>query len=422
MSEVELPKWANRQAALALGMLQKVADKATEGEPADRTLRLILGDKKKYGSRDRRFFGDVVFTWFRWHGVVGELPLPQGLCVAWYMDGTPWHDAIRAILRDLKWPEPESLSPDAPLQTRKESAESIFSLTLPEISAWVPDWVEPETRHLGPLEDRIWELISRPPTWLRVDENQQKELHEALLADGAVWAGERSPCAYAFENRGKVNDWMQKHPDSLEIQDLASQQVVRICAPKKGSSWWDPCCGAGGKSLQMLDMAERDMDLTCTDRREHILQEISRRGRKHGLARVRRYALDLLKDPELPNIMFDGILMDAPCSGAGTWARSPDTLWRMSGKDVQQMSRRQLKLLEAVLPTLKSGGHLVYAVCSLLYAETHAVIDAFLREHPEFSLVPTPHPLTGEATDGKITITPAQSNGDGMFVAKLMKT
>ena len=420
-SPTDLPPWANRQAALTLGILEKVALKVSDGEPADRMLRRIIGDKKKYGSRDRRLFGDVVFTWFRWHGVVGGLPLARGLCVAWYLDATPWPPALSAILLDMGISEPDPLPPETPLQERKAAAEAVFDTTLPDLQHWVPDWVAKETAHLGPLEDRLHEILHRPPTWLRVDRQEQPALHEALLADGAAWAGDADPCAYAFDNPGKVHAWLQKHAEAIEIQDLASQQVARICDPAPESSWWDACAGAGGKALHLLDRSGRNMELTCTDKREQILSEITRRGRQHGLARVRRYALDLLKNPELPNLTFDGILLDAPCSGAGTWSRAPDTLWRTSEKDVQQLSRRQVRMLEAVLPPLKPGGKLIYAVCSLLQSETHGVIDAFLAAHPELTLVPTPHPLTGAATDGKIVITPTESKGDGMFIANMIK-
>jgi 16S rRNA (cytosine967-C5)-methyltransferase len=88
--------------------------------------------------------------------------------------------------------------------------------------------------------------------------------------------------------------------------------VVRICDPQAGQKWWDACCGNGGKSLQLLDQAERNLDLTCTDRREEVLKELTRRGRRYGLSKVRRYALDLLKnDFQLPNVSFDGILPNA---------------------------------------------------------------------------------------------------------------
>lgn len=422
MTDATLPPWAARQASIALAILENVVGEVQQGQAADRGLRRILADQKKYGSRDRRFFGDLLFAWFRWRGAVAELPLALGACVAWYLDGREWPPALLALLEDLKRPVPEVLPENTAPTERKTAAETAFSLELPPVQAWLPDWVEAETAHVCPLEEMLAAFLHRPPTWLRLDREERTTLHDALIADGAEWAGERSPSAYAFRDPGKVHHWLQTHPDSVEIQDLASQQVARVCAPQPGQSWWDACCGAGGKSLHLLDESGRNLDLTCTDRREDALKEIARRGRRHGLARTRRYALDLLKSPILPNIAFDGILLDAPCSGQGTWSRNPDAPWRTALKDIRQHARRQLRMLETVAPALKSGGHLVYAVCSLTRSETLDVVAAFLKDHAEFQLTPMGHPLSGAPTDGQILIAPDQELGDGMFIARFVKS
>lgn len=424
MSGADFPPWASRQAAVLLAMLEAAVEAVKQGRPADRALHALLTRDKKYGSRDRRLIGDAVFCWFRWHGAVGELPLPRGLCLAWYLDGNPWPPALSAMLRELDWPEPlpPPLESVTDLEARRTLAGDTFGLTLPPLDEWLPAWWRGESAHLGRFEDRLREHLRRPPTWLRTDREHQSALHADLLADGAEWAGEASPCAYALSDPGKVHQWTHKHGDKLEIQDLSSQQVVRICDPRPGQTWWDACCGGGGKSLHLLDQAGRDLDLTCTDRRETVIQELLKRGRRHGLGKVRRYTLDLLKKPELPNIDFDGILLDAPCSGSGTWSRNPDAAWRTEHADLRQMSRRQLRMLDALAPALKPGGVLVYAVCSLARSESSDVAGAFLSQHAEYRLDPFPHPFTGDATDGTVFLLPADTNADGMFVARMVRT
>ena len=419
----DLPPWAERQAAVILAMLQAAVEAVRDGHPADRTLHAQFAKNKKYGSRDRRLIGDCVFSWFRWHGAVGELPLPRGLCVAWFLDGADWSPPLRAILRDLDWPEPEPppLKDDPDLEQRRQAAQDAFDLTLPPVEDWLPDWWRDETAHLGDYADRLKEHVHRPPTWLRVDKARRETLHDELLKDGAEWAGPSAPAAYAFRNPGKVHRWLSEHGDAVEIQDIASQQIVRVCDPRPGQRWWDACCGGGGKSLQLLDEGGRDLDLTCTDRREGTLKELVKRGRRHGLGKVRRYVLDLLKEPELPNIEFDGVLLDAACSGSGTWTRNPDAAWRTEASDVRQMGRRQLAMLDTVAPTLRAGGVLVYAVCSLARSETLDVLGAFLSEHPDFTLDPFPHPFDGTDTDGSLFLLPGAVHGDGMFVARLVK-
>ncbi|MDA3873375.1 MAG: RsmB/NOP family class I SAM-dependent RNA methyltransferase [Kiritimatiellae bacterium] len=418
-----LPNWAPRQAAVVLAMLEATEQGVREGQPADRVLHSLISGNKKYGSRDRRLIGDAVFAWFRWHGAIGTLPLARGLCAAWALEGREWPPALLAMLSELDVPQPESLEESASLEARKESVEKAFELSLPPVDQWLPEWWKKESAHLGEYSDRLREHFHRPPTWLRVDHSAQSRLQDELISDGAEWAGDASPCAYAFEDAGKVRRWMDAHGDVLEIQDLCSQQVVRVCNPSSGETWWDACCGNGGKSLQLLDDAERNLDLTCTDRREEVLKELIKRGRRHGLSKVRRYCLDLLsKDLQLPQIAFDGILLDAPCSGTGTWNRNPDAAWRSEASDVSQAGRRQLGMLKAVAPALSSGGVLVYAVCTLTKTETIDVVSAFLAEQTEFQLDPIAHPLTGTETDGTLTLLPKETRGDGMYIARMVRT
>lgn len=421
MSDPDIPPRAARQASILLSILENVARGVQEGRPADRILHQILSRRKKYGSRDRRRIRDAVFCWFRWHGAVGALPLPRGLCAAWALEGIDLAPPQRAVFQDLGWPCPEPPEAELSLEERRERVMNLLPVDLAPVEEWLPTWFRDETAHLGPWEDRIRDHLHRPPTWLRVDHAQQSQLHQALLQDGADWAGPACPVAYAFRDPGKVHQWTTSHADALEIQDLGSQQVVRICHPQPGQTWWDACCGAGGKSLHLLDHAERSLDLTCTDRREEVLPELLKRGRRHGLGKVRRYALDLLHRPELPNIAFDGILLDAPCSGSGTWNRNPDDAWRTEAKDVAQHGRRQTTLLSNVLPALKPGGVLIYAVCSITRTETLDVVAATLHAHPDLALDPFPHPLRDTPTDGTLTLLPQDTRGDGMFIARFLK-
>ena len=116
--------------------------------------------------------------------------------------------------------------------------------------------------------------------------------------------------------------------------------------------------------------------------------------------------------------LYDGVLVDAPCSGWGTWARSPDARWRTSTKEVRQSARRQQAILKNVAQAVKSGGTLVYAVCTLTQPETDEQVAAFLDIHPAFELDPFRHPITGELTGRDSTFA---SQHDGMFIARFRK-
>jgi len=114
-------------------------------------------------------------------------------------------------------------------------------------------------------------------------------------------------------------------------------------------------------------------------------------------------------------------MVDAPCSGWGTWSRNPDARWRSSRRDVAQCATRQLKILNNVKWCVKPGGVLIYAVCSITCPETEEVVMNFLDQQEDFKLEPFTHPLTGEQTNGQLQIWPWESPGDGMFIARLRR-
>jgi 16S rRNA (cytosine967-C5)-methyltransferase len=122
-----------------------------------------------------------------------------------------------------------------------------------------------------------------------------------------------------------------------------------------------------------------------------------------------------------PDRPFDGILVDAPCSGTGTWARHPDARWRTTPQSLKKYCEQQRQLLDHAAAFLKPGGRLVYAVCSLLACEGVEQIDVFLTAHPEFSRAPGTHPLTGEDHPGDILVDPATANSNGMFISILTR-
>jgi len=118
---------------------------------------------------------------------------------------------------------------------------------------------------------------------------------------------------------------------------------------------------------------------------------------------------------------FDSVLVDAPCSGWGTWSRNPDARWRSDPRDPAQKRNLQVRMLHNAAQCVKSGGVLVYAVCTFTREETSGVLERFLAEHPEFKPEPFTHPLTGDPAAGTVQIWPWEGPGDGMFIARLRK-
>ncbi len=210
------------------------------------------------------------------------------------------------------------------------------------------------------------------------------------------------------------------HAGKYEVQDIASQAVALIAAPETGADWWDACAGAGGKALQLADLIGRSGKVFATDVREEALKECKKRSRADGISNVRIQLHNLAEDAPFTK-EFDGVLVDAPCSGWGTWSRSPDARWRSDPRDPAQKRNLQLRMLKNATACVKSGGLLVFAVCTFTKEETVEVTKRFLADHSTFSLEPFEHPLTGEATDGALQIWPWDGPGDGMYIARFRK-
>lgn len=180
--------------------------------------------------------------------------------------------------------------------------------------------------------------------------------------------------------------------------------VSRIADPQPGQTWWDACAGEGGKLLHLSELMENKGLIWASDRAAWRLEKLKRRTARARVFNYRAATWD--GSAKLPTrTKFDGVLIDAPCSGVGTWGRNPHARWTTTPEDVRELSAVQRQLLEHALPALKPGGKLVYAVCTLTRPETVEVAEAF-----------------GGAPAGlkPVSITwlrPEEIAGNGMFVA-----
>jgi 16S rRNA (cytosine967-C5)-methyltransferase len=189
-----------------------------------------------------------------------------------------------------------------------------------------------------------------------------------------------------------------------------------LCSPLPGETWWDACAGEGGKTLHLADLMANKGVVWATDRNARRLDTLKRRAARAQLFNYRTALWD--GSAKLPTkTKFDGILVDAPCSGVGTWQRNPHARWATSPGDVRELAATQLALLGHVAGSLKPGGRLVYSVCTLTRSETAAVADAFAAARPELEPHPLPIAATGAPDPSRVTLWPQEINANGMFIA-----
>ena len=395
-----------------------------------------LSGERQFNSSSRRLYRELLFAAVRhWGWVETLLSGPHGelgaaAAAAFLADDTPevrrLRDANEASLVALGARSSREL---AAARDALQLAYPAAALCTPEDLA-APAWFRAQcsAAELPPAEV----ALSRAPLYIRVQMPDAESELRAELAKLGVSVREVPQLLGAWELRcGRTwTDVDLTATDGyqagvFEIQDLGSQTLLAVVTPEPGGKWLDACAGAGGKSLQLAALLGPNGRVTACDVREEALRELRRRARRARLEnRIMTLQCDWASNGSgADGDLFDGVLVDAPCTGSGTWRRQPHLRWLLTPEAVAAAAQRQLQILHAAAKRIRPGGLLVYATCSLADAENGGVVDAFLRNAP-FEAVPLPRAsaLGLSAPDGRLTISPALLNSDGFFVAAMRRS
>lgn len=230
-----------------------------------------------------------------------------------------------------------------------------------------------------------------PPLWLRPQRNASaEELVVALQQEGVD--ASLTPERYLLARGGKGVGNTRSYKEGLvEIQDLASQQIAAAVAVTPGQKVWDVCAGAGGKSLAIAAQLRNKGMLLATDLHNYKLDELKRRAKRAEIFNIRTFTWDASAPLRLPREVarqqgFDWVLVDAPCSSAGTWRRNPDARWRFNETDTLELIQLQRQILGYAAQAVRPGGALVYATCSWQVSENEAQVEWLLQQHNRFHL------------------------------------
>jgi 16S rRNA (cytosine967-C5)-methyltransferase len=318
-------------------------------------------------------------------------------------------------------------------QLRRLGAEASFLKSLPKgeidhpdmpeaLRLECPDWA------LGPLQRRFGDqfasemaaMLLPPPIDLRV--NPVKATRDGVLRSLQAQGLDARPTPFAAHGIRLAERLALGKLDGLkrgefEIQDEGSQLVAALVAARPGERVVDFCAGAGGKSLALAaQMANRGHLIAC-DISEARLKRCAERLRAAGLHNAETRVLSSETDRWIKRhkLSYDRVLVDAPCSGTGTWRRNPDARGRAPDLGLGGLVALQGRILASAARLVKPGGRLVYATCSVLHEENEAQVEAFLAAHPAFALV-RPEGMASAHPD-YLVLTPAQHNTDGFFAA-----
>ena len=412
-----------RRAEIATKIIADISAEVKNGTPADKALARLFRDHREYGSRDRRFYSDTLFAYFRWHGWTSKaapdtLPVRAALSIALDNSVSEQTRSDWQILEVIEQALFDQLL-GADLESQRSDLASASSVEL-HLEDLVPEWCSDKMSHID-FNAFIENTQKRPPTWLHIPHDQQKAFSECLSAQQVTFR--QHPVlssAFAIEQPVNMHQIERAFGRPVQIQDLASQAVVAACSAQPGQRWWDTCCASGGKAIGLAQSVGDSGKIFATDIRKSILRNLERRVRAHNITIISSAEMDTT-DPAVEAGMFDGILIDAPCSGTGTWSRNPDARWRTPQEALNELTEIQAALISNMAHRVHRGGKLVYSVCSLIESEGPQIISEFLNDHVDFETAELPHPLTGQSTQGEITVMPDEGPCDGMYLAVLQK-
>lgn len=294
-----------------------------------------------------------------------------------------------------------------------------------------PQWAEPalKQRFGAALMDEMTAMQARAPVDLRVNSlrAERADMLVGLRALGLdAEATPYSPWGVRIPTAEKLSALQQTQffqTGAFEIQDEASQIVALLCGAKPGMRVLDLAAGAGGKSLALAAMMDNRGEIVASDLDALRLKPLGPRARRAGATIITAQPLDqgAVQGP------FDVVLVDAPCSGSGTWRRNPETKWRLTPARVETLVALQQQLLDRAASFTRPGGRLVYAVCSIFPAEGPEQIAAFLERCPDFRAFNASaswNQETGAAAvppglEGTFQASPLQTGTDGFFAALL---
>lgn len=431
--------------AVAIAALEQMEGFWREGRkiPTDRLLNRFYKERRFMGSRDRGTVSELIYRVLRYQmnldWWLGQQTFPQTMrnrvIAALILFGDFTAETLTPAFVDGPY-APEPLNDDEQSLATMLQGKPLQSPDMPtHVRLNVPEWLMPhlEESFGDRLEAEMEAMMLEAPVDLRV--NTLKTTREELLAeldDQRIECGPSpvSPVGIRLTRRQPVFVLPAFREGRFEMQDEGSQMVGLIVDARPGHRVVDFCAGAGGKTLAMAATMENKGRILAWDTSAKRLGEMPARLARAGVSNVQYKVLSSEADPFIKRHKqtADRVLVDAPCSGSGTWRRNPDLKWRTTPTDLEELRAIQARVLASAARLVKPGGRLIYATCSLLKSENEQQVETFLAQHPHFRVVCAQKiwdktlPEDGGDEVSYLWVTPRQDGVDGFFAAVMVNT
>ncbi len=380
----------------AIELLDEIVAAATSGGPAADTIIKSYFKARRYaGSKDRRAVRDLVYRAVR---RAGEPPRSGRAAMLGLAEESP----------DLMSFFDGSAHAPAPTSDGEDVAPAAIA------PAWLAGRFDPLV-----VEAELPALLERAPLDLRVNGLKATVAEAAAAIPGAAPTplspiGLRLPEGYQVEQTAPWQDGL------VEVQDEGSQLLALGCGAPRGGLVVDLCAGAGGKTLALAAEMANQGRILASDADRRRLSRLRARAQRAGVAIVEERLLDPGRElSALGDVRgaADLVLVDAPCSGTGTWRRNPETRWRLTPERLDLLVKLQAHLIDVAAELVRPGGFLVYAVCSLLEEEGRAQAEAFGVRRSAFVSDALAIEFGRASGPGRL-LTPGKDGTDGFFVAR----
>ncbi|WP_144695821.1 RsmB/NOP family class I SAM-dependent RNA methyltransferase [Chitinophaga vietnamensis] len=337
---------------------------AYKGElPLHHFLKAFFKQHPQMGSRDRRQVSQLVYHYYRLGGWNRQLPVKERLLLAtFFCESQPGE-----LLAQLK--------PEWNRQIQASLAEKAALAGQPPVE---PAAVFPLLDELSEEIDTnafAYTFLTQPHFFIRIRPGKQAKVLPLLDKAGISYTLQENNSTVALPNGTNIEALLPEK-SWYEVQDASSQQTGALFHPKAGERWWDCCAASGGKSILLKDQ-QPDVQLLVTDVRRSILENLQQRFVSAGVKKYEARVADLTA----PNFaatmgkqLFDGVILDAPCSGSGTWGRTPESLSFFKREEIQHYQDLQKRIAANVIPFVKKGGSLIYITCSVFRKENEELV------------------------------------------------
>ena len=378
-----------------LKTFQRILDEYPAETPLSKFLPGFYRQNKQMGSTDRRIAGRLMYNYFRLGRAIPDAPADERLFVAEFLCNTQLNSFLQHFKPD--WAACIGFSIDEKIGIIK----TVFpDFKLDDVFPW-PDRLSPGINKDAFLKS----FFVQPDLFIRVNRGFEQNVRVGLAAAGVVYKDEGNNCL-SLPNGTKLETLLPSQ-HWFEVQDYSSQQTAQFFKPNKWEGWWDACAASGGKSLLLHDL-EPTVKLVVSDIRESILSNLDERFQQAGITKYQKKLLDLTQNNDLllHDYTFDGIILDAPCSGSGTWGRTPEMISQFETHSIEFFQRLQQSIIRNVVKYLKPGKPLIYITCSAFKAENEDAVNFMVKE-------------LGLKVEQQVTLKGYGHKADTMFAARL---